>query len=59
MANGDLPLAFKCKKKLGRGFHADSPNCQKHLLLTLLASVINGNELVHCVGQRQLFIRRD
>lgn len=45
--------------KLGRSFHADSPNCQKHLLLTLLASVINGNELVHCVGQRQLFIRRD
>lgn len=32
--------------KLGRYFHADSPRCQKHLLLVLLALVINGNEFV-------------
>lgn len=37
--------------KQGRDFHADSPSCQKHFLFILLASVINGDELMHCVGR--------
>lgn len=38
---------------LERDFQAGSPSCQKYLLLTLLAPVINRDKLVHCVRHGQ------
>lgn len=45
--------------RLERDFQAGSPGCQKYLSLILLASVINRDELVHCVWLRQRFTGRD
>lgn len=46
--------------KVERDFQTHSPSCWRfYLSLILLASVINGEEQVHSVRQRQLFIQKD
>lgn len=45
--------------KMERDFQALCPSCWRCPFPILLASVINGDELVHSVRQRQLFTGRD